>query len=175
VTGPAPVVLAGRRVRLEPLAPGHAEALAEAAAGDRSTFGLTQVPDGVPQAKAYVARALAEAADGASLAFATVLVQAGRVVGSTRFMTLEYWPVLDDGRGPDVPVVAEIGHTWLAPSAQRTGANAEAKYLMLRHAFETWRVARVSLKTDARNARSRAAIERLGARCDGVLRAHMPA
>jgi RimJ/RimL family protein N-acetyltransferase len=72
-------------------------------------------------------------------------------------------------------VVAEIGGTWLAPRVQRTPVNTEAKLLMLAHAFEVWRVRRVSLKTDARNERSRRAIERLGARFDGVLRAHMPA
>ena len=74
-----------------------------------------------------------------------------------------------------MPVVAEIGSTWLTPAAQRTPVNTEAKLLMLTHAFEVWRVQRVSLKTDARNARSRAAIERLGARFDGVLRRHSPA
>ena len=69
----------------------------------------------------------------------------------------------------------EIGWTWLAPDAQRTAVNTEAKRLMLAHAFERWEVFRVSLKTDARNVRSRAAIERLGARLDGVMRAHSPA
>jgi RimJ/RimL family protein N-acetyltransferase len=98
----------------------------------------------------------------------------GEVVGATRFLDLQYWPV-GDGRQGDVPVVAEIGGTWLAPKVHRSAVNTEAKLLMLTHAFETWRVRRVSLKTDARNARSRAAIERLGARFDGVLRAHMPA
>ena len=88
-------------------------------------------------------------------------------------MDLQYWAV--DEPAPGVPVVAEIGATWLAPSVQRTPVNTEAKYLLLRHAFETWRLQRVSLKTDARNARSRAAIERLGARFDGVLRRFSPA
>ncbi len=69
----------------------------------------------------------------------------------------------------------EIGWTWLAADAQRTALNTEAKLLMLAHAFESWRVVRVNLRTDARNARSRAAIERLGARLDGILRAHVPA
>jgi N-acetyltransferase len=173
VIGPAPVVLAGRRVRLEPLTLDHAPALAAAAAGDRSTFGLTRVPEGVDQARAYVEDALDEAERGSSRPFATVLAESGEVVGSTRFMDLQYWPV--DDRPPGVPVVAEIGATWLAPSAQRTPVNTEAKYLLLAHAFETWRVQRVSLKTDARNARSRAAIERIGARFDGVLRRFNPA
>ena len=171
--GPAPVVLAGRRVRLEPLTLDHALALAAAAAGDRSTFGLTRVPDGVDDARAHVEDALDEAERGSSRPFATLLAETGEVVGSTRFMDLQYWAV--DDRPPGVPVVAEIGATWLAPSAQRTHVNTEAKYLMLGHAFETWRVQRVSLKTDARNARSRAAIERIGARFDGVLRRFNPA
>jgi len=92
------------------------------------------------------------------------------VVGSTRFGNLERWT-----RGEDRIDAVEIGWTWLTPSAQRTVVNTEAKLLMLGHAFESWRVHRVTLKTDARNARSRAAIERLGAKLDGLLRAHMPA
>ncbi len=173
MTRPAPVVLGGRHVRLEPLAPAHVPGLAAAAAGDRSTFGLTPVPDGEAEASAYVAGLLADAGTGEVLPFATVLPD-GQVVGATRFLDLQYWP-LGDGRPQDVPVVAEIGGTWLTPRVQRTPVNTEAKLLMLTHAFESWRVRRVSLKTDARNARSRAAIERLGARFDGVLRAHVPA
>jgi RimJ/RimL family protein N-acetyltransferase len=169
---PAPVLLAGRHVRLEPLTPGHAPGLAAAAAGDRSTFGLTPVPDGDAEASRYVAELLADADRGAVLPFATVLPD-GQVVGATRFLDLQYWPVVERPLG--VPVVAEIGGTWLSPRVQRTPVNTEAKLLMLMHAFETWQVLRVSLKTDARNARSRAAIERLGARFDGVLRAHSPA
>ncbi len=98
----------------------------------------------------------------------------GRVIGSTRFWNLEFWP-WPDGHplgGRDGPDACEIGHTWLSPSAIRTGANTEAKYLMLRHAFEAWQVHRVCLHTDARNERSRAAMERMGARFEGVLRAH---
>ena len=173
MTGPAPVVLAGRHVRLEPLTPAHAPRLGAAGAGDRSTFGLTSVPDDAASAAAYIAALLADAGAGSALPFATLLPD-GEVVGATRFLGLEYWPV-GDPRPPGVPVVAEIGGTWLAPKVQRTAVNTEAKLLMLTHAFETWRVLRVSLKTDARNARSRAAIQRLGARFDGVLRAHSPA
>jgi RimJ/RimL family protein N-acetyltransferase len=173
MTGPAPVVLAGRHVRLEPLTPAHAAGLAAAGAGDRSTFALTTVPDDEPSAKAYIAALLADAEAGSALPFATVLPD-GEPVGATRFLDLQYWPV-GDGRGCDVPVVAEIGGTWLAAKVQRSPVNTEAKLLMLTHAFEAWRVRRISLKTDARNARSRAAIERLGAHFDGVLRAHMPA
>jgi N-acetyltransferase len=173
MTGPAPVVLAGRHVRLEPLTPAHAAGLAAAGAGERSTFGLTSVPDDDSSASTYIAGLLADAAAGSALPFATLLPD-GEVVGATRFLDLQYWPLGDD-RDRHVPVVAEIGGTWLAPKAQRTPVNTEAKLLMLTHAFDTWRVLRVSLKMDARNARSRAAIERLGARFDGVLRAHSPA
>jgi RimJ/RimL family protein N-acetyltransferase len=160
-------------VRLEPLSLAHAAGLAAAGAGDRSTFGLTHVPDGDSPASGYIAALLADADAGSALPFATLLPD-GEVVGATRFLDLQYWP-LGDARPRGVPVVAEIGGTWLAPRVQRTAVNTEAKLLMLTHAFETWRVRRVSLKTDARNARSRRAIERLGARFDGVLRAHSPA
>jgi RimJ/RimL family protein N-acetyltransferase len=173
LTGPAPVVLEGRWVRLEPLTIEHAPALAEAAAGDRSTFGLTSVPEGLDATRRYLEGLLAEQAAGVRLPFATVLAASGRVVGATTFLDLQYWAV--DERPPGVPVVAEIGSTWLVPAAQRTPVNTEAKLLMLTHAFETWRAQRVSFKTDARNARSQAAIERLGAHADGVLRRHTPA
>ena len=177
MTRPAPVVLGGRLVRLvrlEPLTADHVPGLAAAGAGNRSSFVFTHVPDGVESAAEYVRQASEDAGRGWALPFATVLAHSGRVVGSTRFLDLGYW---DDGRPrpPDVPVVAEIGWTWLAPDVQGTGANTEAKLLMLTHAFEEWRARRVSLKTDARNERSRAAIERLGARYDGTLRCHMPA
>ena len=106
--------------------------------------------------------------------FATVDRKANRVVGSTRFGNIEFWawpPGNRHQRGEHLPDVVEIGWTWLAGSAQRSGINTEAKLLMLGHAFEHWHVHRVSLMTDARNSRSREAIERLGARFDGVLRA----
>jgi N-acetyltransferase len=176
VTGPAPVVLAGRWVRLEPLTIEHGPALAHAAAGDRSTFGFTHVPDGIESARAYVHAALEDQARGNVLPFAILSARSGRVVGSTRFLDLQYWALAERAERPEgTPVAAEIGATWLAPDAQRTPVNTEAKLVMLRHAFQTWQVQRVSLKTDARNARSRVAIERLGARFDGVLRRFSPA
>ena len=103
----------------------------------------------------------------------TVDAATSRVVGATRFLNVEFWawpPGSPLQRGEDVPDVVEIGATWLAPDAQRTAINTEAKLLMLTHAFEVWRVHRVSLVTDSRNMRSRNAILRLGARFDGVLR-----
>jgi N-acetyltransferase len=173
-----PVVLEGRHVRLEPLTPAHAPGLAEAASGPRETYGFTLVPGDLAEARAYVESALADQAAGRALPFATVAPEDGRVVGSTRFGNIEFWPwpaQSPRARRDGTPDAVEIGWTWLAAAAQRTAINTEAKLLMLTHAFETWRVHAVRLNTDARNARSRAAIERIGARLDGVLRAHRPA
>jgi N-acetyltransferase len=173
-----PVVLDGRHVRLEPLTPAHAPGLAEAATGPRETYGFTLVPGDLAEARAYVESALADQAAGRALPFATVTLADGRVVGSTRFGNIEFWPwpaQSPQARRDGTPDAVEIGWTWLAANAQRTAINTEAKLLMLTHAFETWHVHAVKLNTDARNARSRAAIERIGARLDGVLRAHRPA
>ncbi|MDQ0994268.1 GNAT family N-acetyltransferase [Streptomyces sp. V3I7] len=179
---PASVFLTGRKTWLEPLAPHHAEALAQAGAEDRTTYAFTPVPHGLDAAQRYIDRALAEQAEGRILPFAVISAEDGRVVGSTRFLELDYWqgpliwppapgvPYGDPATA--VPDAAEIGNTWLAPRAQGTGINTDAKLLMLRHAFETWGVRRVSFRADARNLRSRAAIERLGATCEGIRRAH---
>jgi RimJ/RimL family protein N-acetyltransferase len=160
-----PIVLRGSVVRLEPLTLDHVPALVAAASEDRSTYAFTLVPDGVDAMAAYVATALDEQQAGRVVAFATVVDE--HAVGSTRFMDIEHWD------GSPVPSVVEIGSTWLSASAQRTRANTEAKLLMLTHAFETWRVHRVTFKTDARNERSRRAIERLGATFEGIRRAHV--
>jgi N-acetyltransferase len=174
-----PVTLADDVVRLEPLSPRHVASLHEAASADRSTYGLTLVPASLEGWAAYVDGLLAEQARGTTVPLATYDARTGRAVGSTRFMTIERWTWQYSGtveqRAPGHADALEIGSTWLARGAQRTGINTHAKLLMLTHAFETWEVRRVTLKTDARNVRSRAAIERLGARFDGVLRAHMPA
>ena len=173
-----PVVLEGRHVRLEPLAVDHARDLLAAASGPRETYGFTTVPADEPSMVGYIEAALRDQEAGRALPFATVAKATGRVVGSTRFGNIEFWaspPGNLKQRGEDRPDVAEIGWTWLAASAQRTPINTEAKLLMLAHAFETWRVHRVSFMTDARNERSRRAILRLGARFDGVLRAARPA
>ena len=173
-----PVVLTGRFVRLEPLTRAHAPALCAAAAGPRDTYGLTWVPGSLAEAQAYVDTGLREQGERRSLPFATVDRLAERVVGSTRFLNIEFWSWPDGNahqRGGERPDVVEIGATWLAADAQRTSLNTEAKLPMLAHAFDHWRVHRVSLMTDARNERSRNAIVRLGARFDGVLRAARPA
>ena len=169
-----PIVLTGTHVRLEPLTRAHVGALVEAAtSGSRDTYAFTTVPATEAAAGAYIDEALRLHAAGRALPFATVDARSGRVVGSTRYLNVEFWSWPEGSplqRGEDVPDVVEIGATWLAPAAQRTAINTEAKLVMLTQAFEVWRVHRVSLVTDARNARSRAAILRLGARFDGVLR-----
>ena len=177
------VTLTGRCVRMEPLSLDHIPALIAAAGGPRDTFGLTWVPEPNEAAvRAYVDAALAATAVGAALAFATVRLDPagpGTVVGSTRFMNVERWtwPVslpkpaeVADRTGPEA---VEIGSTWLNSGAQRTSVNTEAKLLMLTHAFEMWNCLRVTLRTDERNARSRANIERIGARFEGILHNHM--
>lgn len=169
-----PGVLAGRHIRLEPLAPGHAEALAAASSVDPSLYQWSLVPQGVAAARAYVEAALAARNAGTALPFVTIRLSDGALIGSTRFFDIERWPWPPGharyGRG--APDVCEIGYTWLTAGAVRSPANTEAKLLMLTCAFETWQVLRVCLHTDARNRRSQAAIERIGGKFEGVLRAH---
>jgi RimJ/RimL family protein N-acetyltransferase len=164
---PEPLVLQGHSVRLVPLSLEHVEALVTAANGSRATYRFTWVPDDHPSMRTYVALAQSEQQAGRELPFTTCDASTGQVVGSTRFLDLEYW------NGDDNPPTAcEIGATWLAASAQRTSINTEAKLLMLGHAFDVWQVHRVVFKTDARNSRSRAAIERIGGQFEGIRRAH---
>jgi len=174
VTRLEPTTLQGRYVRLEPLAMAHVPGLLAAAGGPRDTFGFTTVPSDETEMRRYVEGLLRAHENATALPFATVDRATGQVVGATRFLNVEFWDWPAGSpyqRGADVPDVVEIGGTWLAQSAQRSGINTEAKLLMLAHAFEVWRVHRVSLVTDARNTRSRNAILRLGASFDGVLRA----
>jgi RimJ/RimL family protein N-acetyltransferase len=111
---------------------------------------------------------------GSAVPFAIVRMSDGVAIGSTRFWNLERWswPPGHPRHGRHFPDACEIGYTWLTRSAIRTAANTEAKLLMLMHAFETWEVLRVCFHTDARNQRSRAALERIGGKCEGILRAH---
>jgi RimJ/RimL family protein N-acetyltransferase len=166
--------LSGSYVRLEPLDHRHVDALAAAAAGDRSLYQWSPVPQTKAEATIYVETAMAWQNAGTSVPFATVKVDHGVIIGSTRFFNLERWawPPGHPRHGRQVPDGCEIGYTWLARSAIRTAANTEAKLLMLTHAFETWQVLRVCLHTDVRNQRSRAAIERIGGKFEGILRAH---
>lgn len=166
--------LIGRHIRLEPLERSHVPGLVAASAGDPELYRWSLVPRGEAEVGRYVDTALAWREAGTALAFATVRQADGKVVGSSRFFDIERWawPVDHARHGLTTPDVCEIGYTWLSHEALRTAANTEAKLLMLSHAFEQWQVLRVCLHTDARNARSRTAIERIGGRFEGILRAH---
>ncbi len=166
--------LTGSHIRLEPLDPSHAEALAAASVADHSLYRWTTVPQGIAEAARYIDAALTARDADSAVPFATVRLEDGAVIGSTRFSNLEHWlwPPSHPSHGRRHPDACEIGHTWLTASALRTAANTEAKLLMLTFAFETWQVFRVCLHTDSRNLRSRAAIERIGGKFEGILRAH---
>jgi RimJ/RimL family protein N-acetyltransferase len=180
------LVLSGRHIRLEALDHRHVESLAAASAADPSLYQWSPVPQGKAQASSYVDTALAWRDAGTAVPFAIMERHASppgqtndgatdsTVIGSTRFFNLERWawPPGHPRHGRTVPDVCEIGYTWLSRAAIRTGANTEAKLLMLAHAFETWQVLRVCLHTDVRNQRSRAAIERIGGKFEGILRSH---
>jgi N-acetyltransferase len=155
--------LHGLLVRLEPLTEHHASDLAVAAEEDRSAYGFTWVPRG-PEIAEYLDAQFERAKDGSLSPFAQIRLTDERAVGCTAYWDPRPWPGLAE------PYAVEIGWTWLAASAQGTGINVESKLLLVRHAFEQLGVARVDLKTDARNERSREAIERLGAHFEGVLR-----
>jgi RimJ/RimL family protein N-acetyltransferase len=153
--------LVGRHVRLEPLEPRHAEGLWEASRDPRTWQWLSILqPATREELDAVLAAASAARDSGDELPLVTH--SDGRVVGSTRFLALR----------PEHGSV-EIGWTWLHPSVWGTGVNIEAKLLMLQHAFEQWGCRRVELKTDARNDRSRGAMEAMGARFEGIHRKHM--
>lgn len=159
-------VLHGSFVRLEPLAMSHAPDLARAAEEDRSSYGFTLVPRAT-EVNAYLEAQFARGSDGLT-PFAQVRMRDGSAVGCTALWDPRTWPGRQDLRA------VEVGWSWLAASAQGTGINVEAKLLLFTYAFETLGVVRVDLKTDARNERSRRAIERLGARFEGVLRNWSP-
>ena len=167
-------VLPGRQVRLEPLDRRHIDGLVAAAAGDRALYRWSPVPQGEVEAASYVDTALSWREAGTAAPFAIVRADDGLVIGSTRFWNLERWswPPGHARHGRRTPDACEIGYTWLGHAAIRSAANTEAKLLLLTHAFETWQVLRVCFHTDARNQRSRAALERIGAQYEGLLRAH---
>jgi N-acetyltransferase len=157
-------VLRNHVVTLEPLRPDHASELAAAAGVDRATYGFTWVPEPADGGEAWVASVLGTAH---RRAFVVRHNDTGQAVGSTSFIKPEWWDWATAEHGPDN---VEVGGTWYSPSVQRTAVNTACKRLMLGHAFDTWKATRVSLCTDARNDRSRAAIARLGAQFEGVLR-----
>jgi RimJ/RimL family protein N-acetyltransferase len=162
VLQPAPVVLEGDHVRLEPLEERHRADLEAAVAEDPDALRLGVLQFVLDGWEPWYAEARAGVDAGASVAWATVDRATDRTVGSTRFGNID----LD-------AEALEIGWTWLAPSAWRTAINTEAKLLQLRHAFDALGAGRVALKTDGRNDRSQAAIERLGAIREGTLRRHL--
>jgi N-acetyltransferase len=158
----APVTLAGRIVRLEPLGHEHLEGLA-AVAFDPSIWRWTIArPTDIAGLRAWLETALANAAAGSELPFATVDAATGKPIGSTRFLSI----VPEHRR-------LEIGWTWIAPSHQRRGANQEAKFLQLRHAFEDLEANRVEFKTDSRNEKANPALLSIGAQFEGTFRNHM--
>ncbi len=156
-----PVTLEGAHVRLEPLSLSHLEGLcAVGLDSELWQWVPTRVLD--PQGmREYVESALADQARGVSLPFATLLRETGQVVGCTRYANVSRV----DGR-------LEIGWTWIGKPWQRSPVNTEAKFLMLRHAFESLGCTRVELKTDGLNDKSRNAILRIGAKQEGILRRH---
>ncbi len=157
------VTLEGRVVRLEPLGQPHAADLARSC-GEPETWRYFPMPPiaSLAEMQAWIADKEALAARGEWFAFAIVDRASGRTVGSTSYIDIS-----------PAHHRLEIGSTWLQPAARQTGINTECKYLLLRNAFESLRANRVQLKTDARNLRSQAAIERIGATREGVLRAQM--
>ena len=167
-------VLHGTHVRLEPLERAHLPGLVAAAGRDLALYQWSAVPQGTAEMARYVDSALAGREAGTALPFATVRIADGAVVGSSRFFDIERWswPCGHARAARSGPDGCEIGYTWLAASAVRTAANTEAKLLMLTLAFEEWGVLRVCFHTDVRNERSRTALARIGARFEGVLRAH---
>ncbi|ACI52268.1 GCN5-related N-acetyltransferase [Gluconacetobacter diazotrophicus PA1 5] len=160
----APVTLAGDLVQLVPLSPDHHDGLVEAVSdGALWTLWYTSVPD--PEGmRAEIDRRLRLRDQGSMLPFTVIRRADGRIVGMTTFMNI-------DAEGPRV----EIGSTWYARSVQRTGLNTEAKLLLLAHAFDTLGCLAVEFRTHVLNRQSRQAIERLGARLDGILRWHVRA
>jgi RimJ/RimL family protein N-acetyltransferase len=157
-----PLTLQGRHVRMEPLRLEHHAGLCEVGLDEdlwRWIPSLIRTPE---EMRAYIEKALEEEAAGVALPFVTIEEASGRVVGSTRYANIDR-----------VNRHVEIGWTWVGRNWQRTFVNTEAKYLMLRYAFETLRCLRVEFKTDSLNERSRNAILRIGASEEGTFRNHM--
>src|SRR5271163_4613775 len=159
-----PLTLEGSAVRLEPLRREHAALFWDVSKNDLEPI-FRWIPHSIKTPEDFhhiVEKAFSEQDRGESIVFATVERASGRVVGSTRYMNIDR-----------INRRVEIGSTWIAPAWQRTAVNTEAKYLMLRHAFEVWKCFRVELKTDALNLKSRNAILRIGAKEEGTLRRHV--
>ena len=158
----APVMLEGSHVRLEPLAKAHLAGLAQVGLEEELWRWIPVPVRTVEEMAAYIETALQEQERGVSLPFALIEKATGRAIGSTRYGNIDR-----------THRRVEIGWTWVARGWQRTAVNTEAKYLLLKHAFETLACIRVELKTDSLNEKSRAAILRIGAREEGIFRNHM--
>jgi len=157
-----PLTLDGDRVRLEPMSLDHLDELSAAGAFDELWKWTRARATTRESMREYMEAAMAEAAQGVAMPFVTVDKASSRIIGSTRFGNIDPF----NRR-------VEIGWTWITPEFQRSYVNSEAKYLMLRQAFEVWDCVRVELKTDVLNSRSRAAMVRLGATEEGIFRKHM--
>ena len=157
-----PVMLEGRHARLEPLAKEHLAGLEEVGLEEELWRWIPTAVRTREEMAAYIETALNEQERGVSLPFAIVEKATGRAIGSTRYGNIDH----TNHR-------VEIGWTWVAREWQRTATNTEAKYLLLRHAFESLGCMRVELKTDSLNEKSRAAILRIGAKEEGIFRNHM--
>jgi N-acetyltransferase len=155
-------MLEGEHVRLEPLGLQHLGRLTEIGCDEELCRYLTTRFNTEADVREFIETAMKWQAEGTAVPLATIDKRTGLAVGSTRFANIS----------PEHRRV-EIGWTWIAPAWQRSAINTEAKYLMLRHAFEVWRCGRVELKTNALNEQSRRAIARIGAKEEGTLRKHM--
>jgi len=159
----APVTLTGEHVRLEPMTEAHILGLAEIGVGQSFwDFMLYGRMDSENDMRHWVMEILSRAEKGTDLPFAVIHLASGRVAGATRYLNM-----MPRDRG------LEVGGTWYGTEFQRTPVNTECKYLLFTYAFETLKCIRLQLKTDLRNERSQKAIERIGAKKEGVLRNHM--
>jgi len=159
----SPVILNGKYVRLEPMTEDHIPGLAEIGVGQTFwDFMLYGRMDSVEDMRNWVRDILSRAQNGTDLPFVAIHLASGKVAGATRYLN-----IMPKDRG------LEIGGTWYGTEYQRTPVNTECKYLLLTHAFERLGCIRVQLKTDLRNVRSQNAIERIGAKREGILRNHM--
>jgi RimJ/RimL family protein N-acetyltransferase len=156
-----PVTLTGRHVRLEPMRPAHAAALLEAGASAEIWEWMPARPLTPDAMDGWLQKAIQAESQGHEYPFVVVRLEGNRVIGSTRYLDVQ-----EDDR------TVEIGWTWYSPATWGGVVNPEAKYLLMRHAFDDWRAIRVALKTDIKNVHSQAAIKKLGARFEGTLRNH---
>jgi N-acetyltransferase len=162
-------MFSGRFVQLEPLEAHHAQSIAAAGGIDRSTYEWIDVPATLLEAQQMVSAQQAQPHPRTWMAFVQRRIKDNAVIGMTNFLSIERW------NGPDAnPTSVEIGNTWLNPQALHSPIDTESKLLLMTHAFETWHVVRVQIRTDARNDRSRRALIRIGAQFEGVLRNAQP-